>query len=94
LIDVIILLQFLKIFEKRFKRKINMKDITFPENAITKDFVEILYNENKKEIRLYFPKEAIRIREIIKEAQFKFDWCSLCWYMFIRRKRVIRFYEK
>lgn len=24
-----------------------MKDITFPENAITKDFVEILYNENK-----------------------------------------------
>ena len=57
-----------------------MKDITFPENAITKDFVEILYNENENEIRLYFPKEAMRIREIIKEAQFKFDWVALCWY--------------
>lgn len=57
-----------------------MKDITFPENAITKDFVEILYNENEKEIRLYFPKEAMIIREIVKEAQFKFDWVALCWY--------------
>lgn len=57
-----------------------MKDITFPENSITKDFVEILYNENEKEIRLYFPKEAMIIREIVKEAQFKFDWVALCWY--------------
>ena len=57
-----------------------MKDITFPENAITKDFVEILYNENENEIRLYFPKEAMIIREIVKEAQFKFDWVALCWY--------------